>query len=186
MAGAGDVNGDGYDDMLVQAARFRNYTGKAYLILGKPEADWGTDYSVADADASFLGERMKDEAGRRVSTAGDVNHDGYSDFLIGAPHNQRGTPEDPLPDYIYMPGTTYLMYGRADADWGKDMPLAHADLAYVGKPYERAAGYDVAGIGDFDGNGIDDFIIAAYGSQIRDPDTKLYTLRGEIYLILGY
>lgn len=171
VAGAGDVNGDGYDDMLIGAAAYRNYTGKAYLILGKPEADWGTDYSLADADASFVGEKRKDEAGRRVSGAGDVNHDGYSDFLIGAPHSQRGG---------FFAGTAYLVYGRAAADWGRDMPVANLDVAYIGMPDVRAAGYDVADIGDFNGDGIDDFVIAAYGSQI-----KPYISPGEVYLILG-
>jgi hypothetical protein len=61
------------------------------------------------------------------------------------------------------------------------MPVANVDVAYVGMPDVRSAGYDVADLGDFNGDGIDDILIAAYGSQINP-----YISPGEIYLILGH
>jgi hypothetical protein len=131
--------------------------GKTYLILGKPAANWGMDRSLAEANAAFVGESANDQAGRRVSGAGDVNGDGYADFLIGAPHNMRGGD---------LAGAAYLMYGRQDAAaWSSNFSLRHADAVYVGEAEFDAAGYDVASAGDMDGNGFDDILIGAYGSR---------------------
>jgi hypothetical protein len=59
---AGDVNGDGYDDILVSGWKCGvNYTGKTYLFLGRPDVGyWGRFFPVAQADASFLGENESD------------------------------------------------------------------------------------------------------------------------------
>jgi uncharacterized repeat protein (TIGR01451 family) len=177
VADAGDVNGDGYGDILIGAARnslVGHWSGIAHLILGRPEADWGMHYPLAQADASFVGEATRDQAGRRLSGAGDVNNDGYDDFIIGAPHNQRASE---LEDIIA--GTAYLIYGRPAADWGSYYPLALADVIYVGKPDVGVAGYDQAQLGDFDGDGIDDFLIAAYGGRNNNE------VPGDTYVLLG-
>ncbi len=173
VAGAGDVNNDGYSDMLMSAARSDQVdidAGKAYLVLGRPEADWGMRYPLALADASFLGEAANDEAGRRVGGIGDANNDGYDDFVIGAPHSsQSGT----------LAGLAYLIYGRPEADWGRDLSLAQADVKYMGKPEVGSAGYDMAGLDDFDGDGVDDFLLTAYGGR-HEADVP-----GEVYILLG-
>jgi hypothetical protein len=173
MAGTGDVNGDGFDDFIIGGSKNDDNgpdSGKAYLFLGNASADWGSDYSLGLADAIFVGEERRDQAGRRVSGAGDPNNDGYADFLIGAPHNSRNGEAS---------GTAYLIYGRPAADWGTNFDLGNADVAYLGKPDIGVAGYDVAWVGDFEGDGVDDFLIAAYGGRNND------TIPGEAYLILG-
>jgi len=113
---------------------------------------------------------VRDQAGRRLSGVGDVNGDGYDDFLIGAPHNSQGGP---------LAGAAYLIYGRPESDWGKYYPLAHADIIYVGKPDVGVAGYDVAWLDDFDGDGMDDYLIAAYGGRNNTE------VPGEVYVLLG-
>ncbi|MFW5940646.1 MAG: integrin alpha [Chloroflexota bacterium] len=173
VAWAGDVNGDGYDDFLMGAAlndQSGPDAGIAHLILGRPEADWGVHYPLCEADASFIGEERRDQAGRRLNGAGDVNGDGYADFLIGAPHNNRGG---------FAAGAAYLIYGRPEADWGRYYPLSKADAIYVGKPDVGVAGYDVAWLGDFNGDAVDDFMIAAYGGRNEEHTP------GEAYIILG-
>jgi N-acetylneuraminic acid mutarotase len=174
---AGDVNGDGLDDMLMQAALndyAANDAGITYLVLGRQEADWGMHYSLANADASFVGENKRDQSGRRLSGAGDVNHDGYDDFLTGAPHNEDGSEYPGI-----IAGKAYLIYGRPAADWGLYYPLSRADVILVGKPEIGVAGYDMAWLNDFNGDGIDDYLIAAYGGRNNDH------VPGEAYVILG-
>lgn len=173
MAGVGDVNGDGYDDFIIGASKNDDNgfdSGKTYLFLGRENIDWGEDHSLGLADAIFVGEARRDQSGRRVSGAGDPNHDGYDDFLIGAPHSSRNGE---------LSGVAYLIYGRPEADWGTDFSLSYADVTYLGKPEIGVAGYDVAWVGDFDGDTVDDFLIAAYGGRNNE------SIPGEAYLILG-
>jgi hypothetical protein len=177
VAAAGDVNGDGLDDMLMQAA-LNDYVateaGISYLVVGRQAADWGLRYSLAAADASFVGENELDRSGRRVSSAGDVNQDGYDDFLIGAPHDKEGNEYQGI-----IAGKAYLIYGRPVVDWGLHFPLSLADVIHIGKPDVGVAGYDVAWLKDFNGDGIDDYLIGAYGGR-NSTNTP-----GEAYVLLG-
>ena len=108
VAGAGDVNNDGYDDFLIGARGDEDggdAAGQTYLILGNPAAPWGMDYDleVSGADASFCGEAANDCSGSSVASAGDVDVDGCDDFLIGAPYNGEGEIDA---------GQTYLLLGE--------------------------------------------------------------------------
>jgi uncharacterized repeat protein (TIGR01451 family) len=177
VADAGDVNGDGLADLMIGAAlndQSAPDAGIAYLILGRAAADWGLRFPLADADASFIGEAAFDQAGRRLNGTGDVNGDGYADLLIGAPHNQRGSGEGDI-----VAGSAYLIYGRAAADWGSYFSLEYANRIFVGKPDVGVAGYDVAWLGDFDGDQIDDMLIAAYGGRNNNE------VPGEVYIVSG-
>ena len=84
---AGDVDGDEIPDILINA--FGNAdgggsrAGKTYLILGSSLGSTSTVY-LSNADYSFVGENGVDNSGKSVSSAGDVDGDGLSDFLIGA------------------------------------------------------------------------------------------------------
>jgi len=92
VAGAGDVNGDGYDDILIGAwgnDDGGNKAGQTYLILGKGSG-WAMDTVLSASDASFRGEHTDDWSGISVAGGGDINGDGYDDILIGAYENDEG------------------------------------------------------------------------------------------------
>ncbi|MBK6877122.1 MAG: FG-GAP repeat protein [Ignavibacteria bacterium] len=74
---AGDVNGDGYSDVIVGQDAYSAYTGRAFIYFGGPVMD-------NNADVTMTGNSIYDSFGCSVSTAGDVNGDGYSDVIVGA------------------------------------------------------------------------------------------------------
>ena len=100
--GVGDVNGDGYADLLIGASG-ADPAGETYVVFGK-SGSFGSsvDLSALDGSDGFVLEGI-DGSGIAVSTAGDVNGDGYADILIGA----------------YRPnsyaGETYLVFGKSES-----------------------------------------------------------------------
>ena len=107
---AGDVNGDGYGDILIGAYggdAGGSMSGETYVVFGK-ESSFGASVdldSLAGSDGFMLsGIDANDFSGFSVSTAGDVNGDGYADLLIGAYLADPGG--------VGSAGETYLIYGR--------------------------------------------------------------------------
>jgi hypothetical protein len=171
VASAGDVNGDGYDDFLIGAPWDEDggvQAGQVYLILGK-EMGWTMDTNLSAADASFWGEDGLDNAGFSVASAGDVNGDGYDDFLIGAPWDEDGGSGA---------GQVYLILGQASADWGMDFDLLGADASFWGEESWDDAGCSVTS-GDVNGDGYDDILIGA------DMNSDGGYHAGQTYLLLG-
>jgi len=171
VAGAGDVDGNGYDDMLVAAPGSDaggNYSGQVYLVLGQLSG-WTTDTLLTDADASFVGEAANDYAGEAIAGVGDVDGDGYDDFVIGAWGSDVGGTDA---------GQTYLVLGR-NTGWTFATDLATADASFVGEALDDESGTKVAGAGDVNDDGLGDFIVGAPGSDTAATDA------GQIHVILG-
>ncbi|MCS7220177.1 MAG: integrin alpha [Anaerolineae bacterium] len=168
---AGDVNGDGLADFLISAPHYNGAAGKVYLILGR-SAGWARDVSLANADASFVGEYPGDLAGQSVAAAGDVNGDGLGDFLIGASSNNEASSSA---------GKVYLILGRTTG-WAANVSLARADVSFLGSIRDELVGFPVAGAGDVNGDGLDDFLVGAigFGDGVNAPEGA-----GKVYLILG-
>ena len=170
VAGARDVNGDGYDDILIGAWGNKDggeFSGQTYLIFGR-SSGWARNVSLAAADASFVG-NYHTWSGESVAFAGDVNGDGYDDILIGA--NMADV------DSNTEAGKAHLIYGKATG-WALHVGLANTDVTFLGNMAEDRAGVDVAPAGDYNGDGIDDFLISAVVGQYGYNS-------GASYLILG-
>ena len=125
VASAGDVNNDGYDDILIGASgddTNASNAGATYLIYGSAEGI--ESMSLADADVKMTGVALGDLSGYSVSGAGDVNNDGYDDIIIGAwvvEDAKLGTEV----------GATYVVMGSADPL--TDIRLDDADAILMGE-----------------------------------------------------
>ncbi|NOQ33152.1 MAG: hypothetical protein GQ567_02985 [Methanosarcinales archaeon] len=144
VASAGDVNGDGYSDVIVGAYRYdngQNDEGRAYVYHGS-----ATGLSTSFA---WTAEGNQDGAnfGASVASAGDVNGDGYSDVIVGARYYDNGEN---------MEGRAYVYHGSATG-----LSTSSAWTAESNQDYANF-GYSVASAGDVNGDGYSDVIVGAW------------------------
>ncbi len=137
---AGDVNGDGYSDVIVGAEGNNSSTGKSYIFYG------GSSMNNI-ADIAISGKNSNDFFGHSVSNAGDMNSDGYSDFIIGAYWNDANGNKS---------GSAYLY---TNSQTGVDIP----DNLFLGINDNDNFGRSVSDVGDVNNDGYDDFIVGADG-----------------------
>jgi VCBS repeat protein/FG-GAP repeat protein len=142
VASAGDVNGDGYADVLVGAYSFdgaEQNQGSAALFLGSPDGPSKTP------DWMAVGEQGSSNFGETVASAGDVNGDGFDDVLVGA----------------HLARKAYLYLGSASG-------LAK-DAAWIASSSDYEFGWSVASAGDVNGDGFDDVLVSALGFTGHHP-----------------
>ncbi len=186
VSGAGDVNGDGFADLIVGAALGDDggdNAGEAYIVFGKAS---DTDLRVVDLDGlapadGFViqGHAANDRAGASVSGAGDVNGDGFADLIVGAYYSDDGGPNA---------GEAYVVFGKQDGFGNMrgnrrvvDLTNLAAGDGFIIQGYEDDdnAGRSVSGAGDVNGDGFADLIVGAYyGDDVG-------TSAGEAYLVFG-
>jgi hypothetical protein len=152
VATAGDVNADGYSDILVGAPNDVG-GGHVLLYLGSPAGPVATSWTPGGFDPGSL-------FGASVACAGDVNGDGYDDVIIGDP----GAWNNPPPDDLCNGGQAYVYYGSAAG-----LP-ASPSVRLVGCNYASGANLDfgraVSGAGDMDKDGYDEVAVGAPGFSI--------------------
>ncbi|MGB0440481.1 MAG: hypothetical protein ACPGFC_10315, partial [Paracoccaceae bacterium] len=175
VSGAGDVNGDGFDDMIVGADLGNNGgtdAGEAYVIYGGASLVDIDLTNITAADGyTIQGAAGDDEAGNSVSAAGDVNGDGFDDLIVGAPRND---------DAGSNAGAAYVIFGGATpGDIDLSAIPSGAGITILGRAAGDLAGFSVSGAGDINGDGLDDLIIGANESNADGTES------GEAYVLYG-
>ena len=191
VSSAGDVNGDGIDDLIIGALEANpngvNSAGESYVVFGQDTSVSGSSFSASldlsslDGSNGFVinGIDSGDFSGRSVSSAGDVNGDGIADIIIGA---STADPNGNL-----SAGESYVVFGRNTTDGGVSF-AASFDLSSLdgsngfvinGIDVNDRSGWSVSSAGDVNGDGIDDIIIGASTSATGNSNA------GESYVIFG-
>jgi hypothetical protein len=162
VAGVGDVNGDGFEDVLVGApnehADGRTKAGRAALYLG------GSEGLSEPAAWEFKGAKNLERLGAAVAGLGDVNQDGFADFAIGAPGDGKARDST---------GRVLIFYG------GSSRPSPSPDLVASGEFLGDLFGAVMAGGGDVTGDGFPDLLVTAPAHAATFPrEGRVYLFRG--------
>jgi len=172
VSGAGDVNGDGIDDMIVGARRDDDGgtdAGAAYIFYGGKLA---SSIDASAANVKLVGEDGSDDFGQSVSNAGDVNNDGTDDVIVGSRCNTEGGG---------CAGAAYIFYGGKNLASSIDASAANVKL--VGESAYNYLGYSVSNAGDVNNDGIDDVIAGARGTDAGGGGGSDY--QGAAYIFYG-
>ena len=177
ISGAGDVNGDGIDDLIVGAPDALDGNGQCYVVFGSNSAfpaifDFSSLFPANGGDGSTgfvltgTESNSSDRACSSVSAAGDVNGDGIDDVIVGAPNADAISPGSQSSSR----GRSYVVFGTA-AGFEAELELSSLESANGGDgsagfvlngidPVDKS-GNSVSAAGDVNGDGIDDLIIGA-------------------------
>ena len=165
VSSAGDVNGDGFDDLIVGAPAGDDNgsnAGESYVVFGKSSGfSSAIDLSSLDGTTGFRlnGVSNYDDSGESVSSAGDVNGDGFDDLIVGAPDGDDNGSDA---------GESYVVFGKSSG-FSSAIDLSSLDgttgFKLNGIDSDDHAGSSVSSAGDVNGDGFEDVIIGAGNSS---------------------
>ncbi len=178
VSGAGDINGDGIDDVIIGANLSNSSAGSSYVVFGTTSG-FPNPLKLEDINGingfSINGVTNGDQSGTSVSAAGDVNGDGTDDLIIGAYLADSSGGNDM--------GSSYVVFGT---DSGLPNPFDLDDINGLngfiinGESAGDYSGLSVHSAGDMNGDGIDDLIIGAPLAGLNNNDYS-----GSSYVIFG-
>jgi len=176
VSGAGDVNGDGFADLIVGARSASpggdDHAGESCVVFGKADATTVDLATLGSAGFRIVGIDEFDFSGGSVSAAGDVNGDGLADLIVGAERADAGGD--------YAAGESYVVFGKADATPVDLATLGSAGLRIDGIDQYDHLGGSVSGAGDVNSDGLSDLVVGASGA---DPGGD--SLAGESYVVFS-
>jgi len=183
---SGDINGDGFEDMIIGAYTAADAAGETYVVFGTSTAfASAVELSSLDGNTGFVLHGIDgnstnpygDLSGRALAS-GDINGDGIDDIIIGA--------RSADPNGANAAGETYVVFGKTTAFTSVvELSLLDGSTGFVlhgidgGNPYGGDSSGCSVGSGDINGDGIDDIII---GARFASPNG---TRSGETYVVFG-
>lgn len=181
VAGLGDINGDGYADIITGVGSANpdgvwSEEGAAYIVYGTADGFGATiDPLAPGVGFTILGEGDRGSVGQSASAAGDFNGDGIEDILVGAPWAYHASGRS-------NGGCAYVIYGNSaglPASLDLDALSPATGLRIVGANANHTAAYSVSSIGDLNGDGLDDILLTAKGEEANG------SMSGTMYVVFG-